>query len=414
MRRVPCRRVRASLLSAAAGALVALPACVRYRPAPTSAAAVLAAVEAPPAGPLAWDAAVRWAVGHNPELRALAARAAAVNVEPAAEPVGLGVERDMDERVATTLSFDVLSLLGVGPRQAEAAWARARRSEAGLAHHARAREVAGELAEAFAVERALGDGADPEPPPDPRAFVAAGLEVAASERVASAVGTTREAELAARDAARRRNHVAFARLLGARPEAAPAFALPDAAWPPVPSRADAAAVLAARADLQRLLAAYEVADAELRRAVAAQAPAIELEPALAAGPTMPFGGVRLRLPVGADREAVALERAREAAREDLAAGVLGALAEAEDARAALDAATAALRAADARLAAGHDLARTARARLEAGEGSALELVMASRDVIEATAERRDAAVEAARARVAAARAAGWPGPEVVR
>ncbi|MBL9087442.1 MAG: hypothetical protein JNM10_09895, partial [Planctomycetia bacterium] len=121
---------------------LSLPACVRYRPAPVSTSGLCAAVEAPPAGPLAYDAAVRWAVLHNPELRALAARAAAVNVEPAAEPIGVGAERDMDGRYATMLSFDVLSLLGVGPRQAERALARARRSEAALAHLERARDVA--------------------------------------------------------------------------------------------------------------------------------------------------------------------------------------------------------------------------------------------------------------------------------
>ncbi|MBL9089162.1 MAG: hypothetical protein JNM10_18630, partial [Planctomycetia bacterium] len=79
-----------------------------------------------------------------------------------------------------------------------------------------------------------------------------------------------------------------------------------------------------------------------------------------------------------------------------------------------EAATARLGAARARLDAGHDLVRTARARLDAGEGSALELVMSSRDVVEASQMLREATVEAARARVRAARAAGWPSAEAVR
>lgn len=393
---------------------LSLPACVRYRPAPVSPPGLLAAVEAPPAGPLAYDAAVRWAVLHNPELRALAARAAAVNVDPAAEPIGVGAERDMDGRYATMLSFDVLSLLGVGPREAERGLARARRSEATLAHLERARDVAGELAEAYAVDRALAEVAAPDAPPDPRAFVAAGIEVAASERIAAAVVRAREAELSTRTAEARTNRVELARLLGARPEQAPAPVAPAPDWPAVPTAADPQAVLAARADLQRLLAAYETADAELRRAVAAQAPGLELEPGLAADPTTAFGSVRLRLPVGADREVLAMEQAREAARHDLEAGLLAALADAETARLGFEAARQRLDAARARLAADQDLVRTARARLDAGEGSALELVMSSRDAVEASQMLREATVETARARVRAARAAGWPGAEAVR
>jgi len=405
-------RVRAVALSVFVP--LSLSACVRYRPAPVTSPGLLAAVEAPPTGPLAYDAAVRWAVLHNPELRALVARAAAVNLNPAREPIGVGTERDMDGRYATMLSFDVLSLLGVGPQQAARGLAQARRSEAVLAHHARAREIAGEVAEAFAVDRALFGLTDVDAPPDPRAFVAAGIEVAASERIATAVGQARDAERVSRGAAQRRNRIELARLLGARPEQAPAPVGPPADWPAVPKAADPQAVVAARADLQRLLAAYETADAELRSAVAAQAPGFEIEPGLAADPTMAFGSVRLRIPVGADREVLAMEQAREAARHDLAAGILAALADAESARIAWETAEQQLAAVRARLAADQDLLRTARARLDAGEGSALELVMFSRDTVEASMALREASVEAARARVQAARAAGWPGTEVVR
>ncbi|MFO0932870.1 MAG: hypothetical protein U1E39_09180 [Planctomycetota bacterium] len=255
---------------------------------------------------------------------------------------------------------------------------------------------------------------DPDAPPDPRAFVAAGIEVAASERIAAAVVRAREAELATRAVEVRTNRVELARLLGARPEQAPAPVAPAADWPAVPAAADPQAVLAARADLQRLLAAYETADAELKRAVAGQAPGLEIEPGLAADPTTAFGSVRLKLPVGADREVLAMEQAREAARHDLEAGLLAALADAETARLAHDAARQRLEAARARLAADQDLVRTSRARLDAGEGSALELVMSARDAVEASQMLREATVETARARVRAARAAGWPGAEAVR
>lgn len=396
--------------------LLLAPGCVRYRPAPVSPPSLALATTAPPRGPLAYDDAVRHAVLHNPTLRALRARAEAVNLEPPAGPIGVGVERDMDGRVASSLSFDVLSLLGVGPRQAERALARARRSEAALTHLEEARKVAGDLAEVFAVQRALADLLPPDEAPDPRAFVDAGLEVAASERVAAAVGQARQAELAEREALRRMLRAAAARLLGARPDQAPELALAapiSPAWPEVPA-ASWPAVVAARADLQRLLAAYETADAELRRAVAGQVPTIEVEPGLASDPTKAFGMVRLHLPVGADREAVAAEAAREAAREDLVAGILHALADAETAAAELAAAETHVGAARARLVADDDLVRTARARLASGDATSLELVMAVRDAVEASGALREAVVAAARARVAAARAAGWPGPEVAR
>jgi outer membrane protein TolC len=71
-------------------------------------------------------------------------------------------------------------------------------------------------------------------------------------------------------------------------------------------------------------------------------------------------------------------------------------------------------AARARARSSEDVLRTAKARLEAGSGMLLEAVFAAREVVMAAADLRESEVEAARARVRAARAAGWPGPEVVR
>ncbi|MCC7140161.1 MAG: hypothetical protein IT460_17200 [Planctomycetes bacterium] len=392
----------------------ALPACARYRPAPLDAPAVAAGLAPAPAGSLAYEDAVRHAVAHNPSLAALRARAAAVNVDPSPEPIGLEGGVDMDERGELVLSLDVLSLLGVGPRDAERAMARARRSEAWLEHHAQARAVAASLAEAYAVERALRAAPEPDAPPDPSAFVAAGVEVAAAGRLAESVAADRVAVLASRDAERAANEAMLRRLLGAAPGAPVSMVLPAAAWPPVPETPAPAALVLARDDLQRRLAAYEVADAELRRAVAGQAPGIEVMPGLALDPSAAFGGARLRLPVNADREVVAAEAAREAARLEAVAALAEATEEAAAARAMLAAATAKIDAATRRHVAGVDLLRTARARLDAGEGSALELVMAARDAVMAAGDVREASVEAAKARVRAARAAGWPSAEAVR
>ena len=138
------------VLRALVPALLALPACVAYRPAPIPDGGVGLARDAaaPPSGPLSFEAAVRWAVARNPDLLALRAQAAAVNVDVPGEPVDLETGTDSALVHETSVTIDALSLLGLGVRRADRVAARARRSEALLAHHARAREIAGEIAEA--------------------------------------------------------------------------------------------------------------------------------------------------------------------------------------------------------------------------------------------------------------------------
>src|SRR5262245_8307146 len=115
----------------AAGAALAallLGACVGYRPAPLDVDRPLREALRPP-DLATFEAAVRFAVEHNPDVLALRARAIAVNVDPPKEPIEVGAGVDADHRRQADASLDVLSLLGLGTRPSERALACARRSE---------------------------------------------------------------------------------------------------------------------------------------------------------------------------------------------------------------------------------------------------------------------------------------------
>src|SRR5262245_17414566 len=311
-------------------ASLSLVACVSYHPAPLDLALASARPVAPPAS-MTYAEAVAFAVRNNPELLALRSRAAAINPNPGPEPIDVSVGADSDGRPEGEIALDALSLLGIGPRAADRALARARTSEAWLRHHEKAREIAGEIAAAVETERALETLVLPAFPLDVDAYVRSGLEPAAAKTAAGATRSALESERVSLQTARRRAHRTIARLLGVSPDAAFAVAPPPAPWPPLVA-ADGTALVAARADLQRRLAEYETADAELRKAIAAQIPGLTLTPGLAADPVSFFGHVGVRLPLGAPREARAAEHARDAVRHEGEAAVLDAPAEAAVAR----------------------------------------------------------------------------------
>ena len=379
--------------------------CLGYRPAPLDVERPLRETARPPE-PLTYEAAVRFAVEHDPDLLALRARAEAVNVSPPKEPIEVGAGVDADHRFQADASLDALSLLGLGTRNSERALACARRSEAWIAHHQRVREVAGEIAEAFAVEAAFAAlPATPRLDTDAAAYVRAGLEGSVAESAAKATQADREVEDSARATERRANRLALARRLGVRGEVVPAGLPPGfpPVDPPVP-----AVVVRARAEVQRRIAAFEVADRQVWRAVAGQYPAVLLEPGIAADPASLFGAVRLRIPVGAGREVTAAHAAREAARQDVEGAVLDALREADESRTRWEAAELALAAARGRLDAEQQLFRASLTRAQVAGGPVIETVAAADTVVESARSLREAAVEAARARVRAAIAAGWP------
>ena len=396
-------------MSRIAPLLLALGAgCVAYAPRPVDPVAEVRDAPVPPPGPLAWEDAVRFALDHNPDLLALRALAEAAGPRPPPAPPEASAGVDDGQLFEAGLRLDALSLLGLGPRRAEIILARARREEARLLHHQRAREVAGELAEAYEVERVYR-ALPPLPEPiDPSLYVRAGLLPAASEAAARANRVELDAEREERLSGRAQNRLALLRLLGARPGAALEIAPGELPLPPA-GALEAAAVLRARADVQSALAGYEVADAEFRRAVAGQFPKLALEPSLGGDPLDLFGLVSVSLPIGAGRAARAAHAAREAARERVRGKALDAVTEAEVAAQAARRAAAQSASARERALASELLFRSAQARLATERGVLGEFLLEGQARVAVARELREAALADARARVAAARAAGWPG-----
>jgi outer membrane protein TolC len=392
------------------GACALAGACTHGRPAPpldpVALSVALSGAPSPaPAGPLAYEDAVRRAVAGSPELAAARKAVEGVNLWPAREPLGLSMGDDSDGRVAAGLEIDALSLLGLGPIRAERCLARARRDEATIAWHARTREVAGEIAEAYAVEGALREAPAPPAFLDAEAYVRAGLAPAASTSAAEAARISIAADEVSREAERRAQRLRVGRHLGLTPEGAPVLLVTAAPWPDVPP-ADAARLLAVDPEVQRRLAAHEVARAEVARAHMGRYPSLVLSPSLAFDPRYFFGAVGVRIPLGAGAQVRAAVARLESARLSVRAAVLEALERA----AAWQAAERRAGAARARFDASGALATAEKTRVEAqGEGFT-EAVLAGNSVVDAARGLREAVVEAARARVRAALAAGWPSP----
>jgi hypothetical protein len=398
-----CRRAVLLLPS-----LLVATACARTTPTrPLDLVALAAAEPVDAAASLTFEDAARLAVAEGPELASLRKAVAGVNVSGMREPVEVGAGTDADGRAEAGLTFDALSLLGIGQIQGERCLARALRSEATIAWHARTREVVGEIAEAYAVDAALAVAPPAPVLVDAEAFVKAGLAPEASTTAAAAARTSLGAEIRARESERRLQRLRVGRLLGRRPEAAPALVAAPAPWPVVP-RADAARLLALDPGVQRKLAAHEVARGELARANAGRYPRLLISPSVAFNPTYFFGAIGLELPLDAGAEIRAAGARVESARLAVRAAVLEALERAEAAAEESRVADELERAAKAQFDASARLADAERARVETqGEGFT-EAVLSANLVVEATRDLREAAVLAARARVKAALAAGWP------
>jgi hypothetical protein len=403
------RSVRA-VLTAAVSVAVASAAVGCARPLPGQPADPVGLAVAPPfAGPLTYEEAVRRAVLHSPELQALRLAMDAAGGWPPQEPVGLDVGADSDGRPELGLEVDLLSVLGLGPQRAERVLARLRRTEAGLVLHARTREVAIEIAEAYAIEMVLSEPSPPFAVLDPEAFVQAGLAPEAANEAKDAVVATLAVDALAREAAREAARLRVKRHLGLLPESHIVLVLPAAPWPRV-EKPDARSVLASDPAVLRKVGAYEVSRGTLLRAQANRDPGLVVKPALALDPAQFFGAVSLRLPVGAGSEIRAAHAGMEAARLDVRAAVLEALEEANTAQRAWEVAEQAAVAARSQRKAALALNDAERARVQAqGEGFT-EAVLAGNAVVDATTALREALIEAARARVRAASSSGWPLP----
>lgn len=405
----PAWRRTVPLLAALGAAALPLVGCARYRLNPRT-TPERAVTEAPaPAGPLAFEEAVRLLVAQNPELQALRAHAGAVNLRPNETELEAGLQVVDGEVSEASVGADLLSLLGLGVRPAQRALAQAVRCEALARHHERARELVAELARAYAREQALAGLITEVQPLDARAYVEAGLATRSdlAESESSRAGWVAERTLVA--LARRQNRLEVARLIGAGPEAALDLVAAPPAWPPLPAATERG-LLYARADLMRQAAAVAVADRAYRVALARQIPTLGVELGAELDPTEPLQVLRVALPLGAPAEARAAERARDAAVLDLEAAVLAARHDAARARLELEAQEAETAFWDGWWRAKHALVQAARQRTAVDPKELPMAVHLENEEIESARDLREALLHRAEARVAAAVAAGWPGP----
>lgn len=404
-------RSRPRALGAAALLLIlgALPACVAYRPEGRRGPEHAVTSVAPPAEALAFEQALALLVERNAELKALRAHAAGVNQRPNEAVLGAELEIERGRAAQLSIGTDVLALFGVGPRPAQAALARALRSEALARHHERARELARELAMAYARTRELAVLVTSVESLDTEAYVKAGLATPPDlqESASTKAGWAAERTIVLLE--RRRQKLVIAHLLGAGPEHEVTPLLPPEGWPPLPA-AEAHGLLYARADLQRLAADVEVADRDYRLAVARQIPNVGVRLGAVFDPTEPFQMLDVSLPLGASAEARAAEQRRRASALDLEAGVLAARHDAAERRLDLEEAEAHAGFWQGWWEAKRALVKGARQRAATDVRDLTMALHLEGEEIEAARDLREARLALADARVEAAVASGWPGP----
>ncbi|MDF1699634.1 MAG: hypothetical protein P1V36_00550 [Planctomycetota bacterium] len=393
-------------------AFLLLGACVTHDPQVVTIDTAAESFEPHPDGPLAFEEAVRVLVARNPELRATRARIDAVNINPGPGTVR-ATQQVMDGRATELMvQTDLLALLGLGPRRAETAWARAVRDERLREHHQRARDLVADLAAAYAVEQALSALPSPKVEIDIDAFEQAGLasdSVLSAARGLQAEGAAEARVISARVADARRE---IARLIGAAPTSTILPVEWDAATPAIETP-DRRQLILARGDLQTLMAAWHRADLGFKYEVERQFPTVVAGLGGNLDLNAPMQLIGVHLPLDAPARAKAARHAREAAFYDLESGVLAALHDAESALFELEAARARHDAARARVQAADDLLAAERAHLQTDPEGLGRVVFVGGRRVDAARMLRETSVAHARAYVGAARAAGWPAPELV-
>ncbi|MCU0863677.1 MAG: hypothetical protein MUC36_07805 [Planctomycetes bacterium] len=379
--------------------------CVSHDPAPLD--LELAAASAPDLPPgttaLPFATAVAFAQQHNPELQQLTATARAAGLDvPATELQG---QYQGDRRMLAVM-VDPLALLAIGQRGAQSQLASARAAEAAAALAVARWRLLGRIAELYAADRALASLVPPSLELDGEPFVRAGLASPQAAAQARAAVTAAALERATIASERAQLGSELRTLLGLR-RGAPLQLTPLAACAVV-APTDTAATFRRRPDLALALASYDTADAEFRRAVTDQYPALMI------GPEAPLRGgmldvmAWLRWPVFAAGPARAARERRTAA--DAAVRLALQQAELELDRADRTHQLAELRAAAAAATAAASQSALAAAQIavalesDAFDRLAERAQMAVRDAI----EHRMATIEAARARVQLAVAGGWP------
>ena len=397
-------------------ALLALPACARspahgaLRPLGVTPTSARASLPPPPQGELAFETAVRQLVARHPELIALRAEAAAIDPDPARVRIDAEARVRDGEVGDVMLGTEVLALLGLGPRGAQIALARALREEACLLVHERARARVGELAEAYAVHAAL-EALPPLPSaPDLATWREAGLASDALNEAAAGVAEALDVEASLRSIELGRAREAVSVLVGSTPADDVHPVAPSEPWPPVAAGSEDALVLA-RGDLLRRLAAVTVAERALRVAAQQQWPDLMLKLGQGIDPSTPLQTIGLSIPLDAPRKVAVARRRRDAVAKRLDEGVHTALAETAAAARDAEAAQARVRGVVADLRTVDALVTAERARLDTTPDALSAWVEVQGRRATLLRAERESRVAAARARVRAAVAAGWPSPQ---
>ncbi len=380
--------------------------CVAYRSRPVTLPAVAEEVERRTVGRLDYAAAAAFALEYHHEVLRLEAEARAAGLDIPATAAEFSSNLDKENLEA---HVDPLALARIGPRGAAARVARARREEIEARLLQEKQVLLSAVAETFLVERVLRASSPPAISLDAEPFERAGLASRAGAAQARAARAAEAAERRAIEAERRSNLAYFRHLLGLDRDAPVELLLPDEEFPPLPEATRENFLR--RPDLAVALARYKLADAEFRRAVADQYPSLSLGSEI----TWTGGGVAglvgVRVPLGASRPARAAGETREAARIDVEAALLIAQQDAVEAEEAFESGTVRARAAALGAQGMATMYEAAATRLELEpDGFEMAADVAGRAVGEAVMAR-EAAVEAARARVRRARAYGWPFPE---
>ncbi|MHC4407704.1 MAG: TolC family protein, partial [Planctomycetota bacterium] len=375
--------------------------CVRYTHQPVALDEVAQEVAARDPGLVDYEAALSFARQHNPDLRRLRAEAAAAGFDVPPTNIVLTVNT-LESKVPGFV--DPVALLKLGPRGARAQAAKERESALLQELQDRDLDVAAGIAEAFVVERVLRDFRIPALDVDPELFERAGLASAVDRQRVSYAIAKKEAEDVTIEALRAENFAGLRVLLGVRSSANLSVELPEGDFPPLPVDGD----LMIRPDLAVALARYRVADREFRAAV------LDQYPVIAVGPVFNWDVLRwgvflpARIPVGAAGPAKAAGKRREAARIAVEAALLRAEEDGTRSRHRFERTNAQAKAAKigARTSAA-DL-KSALVHLEVTPDAFGHLSSAAPEAIERLAKARSAKLEAARARVAYARAYAWP------
>ncbi|MEC9048393.1 MAG: hypothetical protein VYA51_10295 [Planctomycetota bacterium] len=383
-----------------------LASCVAYEPSDVDVASIAEDLAARRGGAYTFEEAAVLTLRHHEELLAAEARARAAGAATTVPLPLLGEWRQRNEALGAMV--DPVAMLGLGPRGAEVELADARADAAATELAvARWRSLA-ELAEAYELHRAAATLAAPELGDDHLdldAFVRAGLASPVAVAMLRAARSRARAERV--ELARLRDdQLARIRHLLAVSPAATLEPLHTAE--PICAEDHAAADLLTRPDIALAAARFEVADRELRKAVADQYPSFQIGPSfsLRGDPLRAMG--MLKLPIGMQGLAEAARARRDATRHEVRDALVEAMLEAETANNEQQSAAAAQDTAAEMLAARRAAFHAARAALEVRPDAFQAYAAAASEYAQAVAEHRRAKVALTVAKVRLAVSYGWP------